>query len=92
MYRLATLTPTTIALLCLAVALLAGAALAQEKQHVSFKAPAENSKYTQQNIIDVGDMPGHQVRVFEIHRTYPNIASVINGVKLSEVWTTGATD
>jgi len=63
--------PTTIALLCLAVALPAGAALAQEKQHVSFKAPAENSKYTQTSIIDVGDMPGHQVRVFEIHRTYP---------------------
>ena len=92
MYRLATLTLTTIALLCWAVALPAGAALAQEKQHVSFKAPAENSKYTQQNIIDVGDMPSHQVRVFEIHRTYPNNAPVINGVKLSEVWTRGVSD
>jgi hypothetical protein len=67
-------------------------ALAQQKQHVSFKTPAENTKYTQQQAVDVGDVPGHQVRVYEIHRTYPNNAPVINGVKLVESWSRGVTD
>ena len=39
-----------------------GNALAQQKQQVSFKVPAENSKYTQQQFLDVGDTPDHQVR------------------------------
>jgi hypothetical protein len=92
MYRLTTFTLTTMALLSLAVALPAGTAVAQEKQHVSFKVPPENSKYMQQNIIDVGDVPGHEVRVFEIHRTYPNNPPVINGLKVAETWTRGASD
>jgi hypothetical protein len=32
-------------------------ALAQEKQRVSFKVSAANTKYTQQHAIDVGDVP-----------------------------------
>jgi hypothetical protein len=55
-------------------------------------ALAENTKYTQQQAIDVGDVPGHQVRVYEIHRTYPNDAPMINGVKLMESWSRGVTD
>jgi len=50
---------------------------AQQKQHVSFKTPVENTKYTQQQAIDVGDAPGHRVRVYEIHRTYHGNAPVI---------------
>ena len=86
MYRRTARTLAITALLCLAMALPAGDALAQEKQHVSFKATAENSKFTQQLIIDVGDVPKHIVRVFEIHFTYPNDAPVINGLKLAEAW------
>jgi hypothetical protein len=48
-----------------------GIAAAQEKQRISYKVSAANTKYTQQLFIDVGDAPGHQVRVFELHRTYP---------------------
>ena len=62
-------------------------AVAQKKQHVSFKSAAENSKYTEQHVIDVGDIPGHQVRVYEIHRTYPTNPPMINGLKLTDVWT-----
>ena len=36
---------------------------AQQKQKVSYKVSAENSKYTQQHMIDVGDASGHQVRL-----------------------------
>jgi hypothetical protein len=76
------------ALLCL----VAGNGLAQEKQHVSFKTPAENGKFTQQLIIDVGDAPEHIVRAFELHLTFPNNAPIINGLKLVETWARGITD
>src|SRR5438128_426876 len=92
MKRIITLALPTIALLCLAVALPAGDALAQQKQKVSYKVSAENSKYTQQHLIDVGDVPGHEVRIFEIRRTFPNNPPMINGVKLVEQWTRGLTD
>ena len=67
-------------------------AVAQQVQHVSFKSPAENSKYTEQHVIDVGDVPGHQVRVYEIHRTYPSNPPVINGLKLTDAWTRATSD
>jgi hypothetical protein len=70
-----------------------GIAAAQEKQRVSFKTGAENAKYTQQLFIDAGDEPGHQVRVFELHWTFPsNPPVIINGVKLTEAWGRGTTD
>jgi hypothetical protein len=64
-------TLATAALLCLVIALTGSNAFAQQKQHVSFKTAAENGKFTQQLIIDVGDAPEHIVRAFEIHFTYP---------------------
>ena len=80
----------TIAALGLAV--LPGSAVAQQMQRVSYKTPATNTKYTQQHFLDVGDVSGHQVRVLEIHRTFPNDPPVINGVKLKEQWTRGVSD
>jgi hypothetical protein len=74
------------------VSLLTGEALAQQKQRVSYMTTAENSKYTQQHVLDVGDVPGHQVRLYEIHRTFPNNAPVINGMKLKETWTRSVSD
>jgi hypothetical protein len=67
-------------------------AAAQEKQHVSYKVSAENSKYTQQQFLDVGDSAGHQVRSFELYRTFPNNAPVFNGIKLKETWGRGISD
>jgi hypothetical protein len=92
MNRRTTLTLTTMALLSLAVAPLAGDAFAQQKQHVSYKVTAENSKYTQQQFLDVGDSAGHQVRSFEIYRTFPTNAPVINGMNIKEQWTRGVSD
>ena len=57
-----------------------------------YKVTAEDSKYTQRNTIDVGDEFGHQLVLFEIHRTFPSNAPVINGVKLKETWTRGYAD
>ena len=81
-----------IAAVGLAFVLPTQAALAQEKQRVSFKVPAANTKYTQQHAIDVGDVPGHQVRVFEIHRTFGDNPPMINGVKLVESWSRSVSD
>jgi hypothetical protein len=86
------LTLATVALFSFAVALPTSDSAAQQMQRVSFKTPAANTKYTQQHFIDVGDVPGHQVRVLEIHRTFPNDPPVINGVKLKEQWTRGVSD
>lgn len=83
---------TTIALLGLAVGLPAADAVAQQIQRISYKVSAENSKYTQQHAIDVGDVPGHQVRVYEIYRSFPNNPPVINGLKVKETWTRATSD
>jgi hypothetical protein len=92
MYRHTTFTLTTLAALCLAVALPVGTAAAQQKQKVSFKVSADNAKYTQQLNINVGDEPNHIMRVYEIHAIFPNNAPVLNGVKVSEAWSRGDAD
>jgi hypothetical protein len=84
---------TTLILTVLAVtAVPAGDALAQEKQKLVFKVDAANSKYTQQHIVDVGDIPGHQVRIFEIRRTYPSNPPMVNGMKIVESYASGISD
>ena len=92
MNRHTALTLMTMGLLSLAVALPAGNAVAQQKQRVSYKVSAENSKYTQQLNIAAEDLPNHIVRVYEAHRTFPNDAPVINGLKLVEEWDRGAAE
>jgi hypothetical protein len=57
-------------------------AFASRSNEFLLKAPAESTKYTQQLNIDVGDVPNHIVRVFELHYTFPTNAPVINGVKV----------
>jgi hypothetical protein len=73
MNRLAT------AVICFLIAWPTAETVAQERQRASFKTSAQNTKYTQQHLIDVGDVPGHQVRIYEIHRTFPADPPVING-------------
>src|SRR5690349_10402456 len=74
----------------LAIGLPTNVLLAQER--VSFKVSAENTKYTQEYTIEVGDVAGHQVRVFEIKRVYPTNPPVIGGMKIVESWTRGVSD
>jgi hypothetical protein len=80
------------ALLGLTVALPGGDALAQQKQRVSYKIDAANAKFPQQHVIEIGDVPGHKLRVYELLRVFPNNAPVINGVKLKETWSRGVSD
>jgi hypothetical protein len=87
-----TLKLTAAALMCLPMAL-PGTVIAQETQRVSFSTPSENTKFTEKTEnLDLGDVPNHFLHVIEIHRTYPNNAPVINGMKMVESWTRGAGD
>lgn len=67
-------------------------AAAQEHCKMSGEAPAADSKYTQQLAIDVGDIPGHQVRVFELHRVFSNAKPNCEGLKNVEEWARGYSD
>jgi hypothetical protein len=68
-------------------------ASAQEKCKMSGSTPAANSTYTQQHVLDVGDVPGHQVRIFELHRTYPaDTKPNCEGLRRTESWTRGFSD
>jgi hypothetical protein len=80
----------TITLMYLAVVLPIDPVVAQAR--LVFRVSAENTKYTQQHTIDVGDVAGHQVRVFEIKRVYPTNAPVVGGMKIVESWTRGISD
>jgi hypothetical protein len=74
------------------VAVVLPAADARAQQRLVFKISGDNTKYTQQHTVDVGDVSGHQVRLFEIHRAYPGNAPVMNGMKIVESWTRGISD
>src|SRR4051794_29688223 len=67
-------------------------ALAQKTCKLSGKNLAQDSKYVQQHVIDVGDVPGHQVRVVEIHRTPSNATPNCEGLKIAESWNRGYSD
>ncbi|HWE23426.1 MAG TPA: hypothetical protein VG496_05740 [Myxococcales bacterium] len=73
----------------LAVFVASGAA-AQQKQKISYKSPS--STYNQQHVIDVGDVPGHQVRAYEIHYSYGADGPVFDGMKVTEGWNRAVSD
>jgi hypothetical protein len=64
--------------------------LAQERHTLVISAENVKSRYVQQMAIDVDDVAGHQVRVFEWQRIYPADAQpVIEGEKIVEQWGRG---
>src|SRR4030088_2918834 len=64
----------------------------QEKHKYSFVSPPGVSTYTQQHEIEVGDVPGHKVRTFEIRAKFANEAPRSAGVKAVEGWTRAMSD
>ena len=56
---------------------------AQERMKYTFSAPAQ-SKYTEQHVLEIGDIPGHQIRVGTISTKYLTESPVFDGVKISE--------
>jgi hypothetical protein len=64
----------------------------QEKCKMSWEIPAANGKYTGQHAFDVGDVPGHQVRIFEVRRIFPDDQPNCEGLKQVEQWLRGYSD
>ena len=69
--------------------MISASALAQEKIKYSFSAQSQ-SKYTEQHVLDVADMPGHQIRVGTISTKFPTEAPIFDGIKVVEttIWVT----
>ena len=71
-------------------AVFCSAALGQQKQPINISGEGVKSRWVQQHIIDVDDVPGHQIRNYEIQRTYPAESQpVVDGEHVVEVWTRG---
>jgi hypothetical protein len=68
------------------------AAWSQQRQSISYSVPPGAATYKQEHLIDVGDVPGHQVRVYEINVDYRNINLSFDGVKVKETWARGSSD
>ena len=65
---------------------------AQEKCKRTGSNLAQDTKYIQQHVIDVGDVPGHQVRILELHYTPSNAKPNCEGLKVVEAWSRGYSD
>ena len=60
---------------------------AQQKQSLVISSEGVKSRYVQQHIIDVDDVPGHQIRVQESQRMYPTEKQfMVDGEHVSEWW------
>ena len=59
-----------IAAVCAVATLSSGAIWAQEKHPIAISSEGAKTRFIQQLAIDVDDVTGHQVRVFENHRIY----------------------
>ena len=61
-----------------------GPAVAQERCKTAFNVPAADTTYPAQHTVDVADVPGHQVRIFELRRKVSNAPANCEGHKLVE--------
>ena len=71
-------------------AVISTAVFAQEKHPISMSAEGMKGRYVQQHVIDVDDVPGHQIRILEIQRTFtPDKQTAIEGERIVEQWGRG---
>ena len=66
--------------------------LAQDKCQRKLDNSGAESKYTEQHVMDVGDVEGHQIRIFELHRTFASDQPNCEGLKRKETWSHGYSD
>ena len=79
-----------IALFVLSSSFLAPLTWAQEKHPLKISGEGVKSRYVQQHVIDMDDVPGHQLRIYEAQRTYPaDKAPVIDGERIVDAWVRG---
>lgn len=64
----------------------------QARTKIAYEVPTEDAKYTQQHGIEVADLPGHVVGLFELHRTFPKDPPTFAGLRVKEQWVRGTSD
>jgi hypothetical protein len=67
-------------------------ALSQEKCQRKLDNSGADSKYTEQHVMDVADVVGHQIRIFELHRDYATDQENCEGLKRKEELAHGFSD
>jgi hypothetical protein len=64
----------------------------QDRHKIAYKGLGADSRYTQEHVIDVGDVPGHQVRIVELRRIFSADPPVYENVRGVEEWARGYSD
>ena len=65
---------------------------AQQHYQYSYSAAPASSRYVQRHNIDVGDLPHHEIVIYEIQRTYTSDQPMLIGLKVLETWAYGFVD
>lgn len=81
-----------IVTLASASALFATSDARAQTKHTISRSPSSTSSYPQQLALDVGDAPGHQVRVYQLHFEYPARDLAFAGVLVKESEVYGFSD
>ncbi len=76
----------------MAALFIASAAWAQQRFPLKTSSPGSETTYTQQHVVEVGDGPNHQVRIYEIRRRNTTDPMTLRGVKVTESWARGISD
>jgi len=66
-------------------------AVAQQKYSISQPANA-TSKFTREHIIEVGDVPGHELRIYEVQNEFPQNDLAFAGVAVKQMFSRGVSD
>lgn len=75
------------------IGFVAAPAFGQERVKLQYNHVGQTSKYLAQQAYDVGDQPGHQVRIYKVQRTYsPESTLVIRGVRVKSSEANGYSD
>lgn len=82
------------AVLTLVIGILAtDVAIGQERQKFGYTQAGQTSKYLGQQAFDVGDQPGHQVRIYKVLRTFTDESGfLVRGVRVKSTETNGYSD
>jgi hypothetical protein len=66
-------------------------AWAQQKYTIS-QAPNGTSQFVQEHIIEVDDVPGHRLRVYEVRNEYPQMDLAFAGLTVKKMLSRGMSD
>jgi len=80
-------------LVVMAIAFISTHAWAQQRFPISFSGEGAKSRWVQQHIIDVDDVTGHQIRIYELQRIYPSENGIVlDGERVIEEWSRGSSN